>query len=158
MNVKTVLFLCSGNYYRSRFAEGFFNHLAPALAPGWRARSAGLRIDHTRTRNIGPLSPFTLRAFRERSIACPEPLPFPAQVTREDLEAADLIIALKEAEHRAMLRNAFPEWENRVTYWHVHDLDFAPPEQALNEVETLVRQLLVDLQGERQNTNAATRA
>lgn len=157
MNVKTVLFLCSGNYYRSRFAEGFFNHLAPTLAPQWRARSAGLRIDHTRTRNIGPLSPFTLQAFLARSIDCPDPLPFPVQVTEADLSRATVIVALKEAEHRAMMRNAFPEWENRVTYWHVHDLDFAPPTQALQEVETLVHGLLADLKRELPQPNAATR-
>ena len=33
-----VLFLCSGNYYRSRFAEHLFNHLA-AADRGWQAQS-----------------------------------------------------------------------------------------------------------------------
>jgi len=27
--MKTALFLCSGNYYRSRYAEFYFNWLAP---------------------------------------------------------------------------------------------------------------------------------
>ena len=37
----TVLFLCSGNYYRSRFAEIFFNWLAPQQGLNWRAESRG---------------------------------------------------------------------------------------------------------------------
>jgi len=32
--MKTVLFLCTGNFYRSRFAEEVFNHLSPRACPG----------------------------------------------------------------------------------------------------------------------------
>ena len=39
---KTVLFLCTGNYYRSRFAEILFNHLAGQSKLAWRADSRGL--------------------------------------------------------------------------------------------------------------------
>src|SRR6185369_2827587 len=39
---RRVLFLCSGNYYRSRFAELFFNHLPAAEGLSYRADSAGL--------------------------------------------------------------------------------------------------------------------
>jgi len=141
MNVRTVLFLCSGNYYRSRFAEGLFNHLARERAIAWRATSAGLKIDVTRKVNVGPLSRLTLDAFGHRKIAAGDPLPFPRQLTLEDLTSADLIIAMKEAEHRALMRKNFPDWENHVTYWHVHDLDKAPPEDTIRETETLVRAL-----------------
>lgn len=141
MSVRTVLFLCSGNYYRSRFAEGFFNHLAAGHQSHWRARSGGLKIDHTRKTNVGPLSPLTLEEFKRRGVALPNPLPYPAQVAVEDLSSASLIIALKEAEHRALMRKLFPDWEHRVTYWHVHDLDQAPPEATLAEIDSLVRSL-----------------
>jgi len=36
-----VLFLCTGNYYRSRYAEELFNHLARAEGLSWRAISRG---------------------------------------------------------------------------------------------------------------------
>jgi protein-tyrosine phosphatase len=62
-----------------------------------------------------------------------------------DLEEAALVIALKEAEHRAMLRERFGAWENRVTYWHVHDVDAAHPDEALAEIEGLVEELLTEL-------------
>ncbi len=140
MNV--VLFLCSGNYYRSRFAESLFNHLAAPRGLPWRAHSSGLKIDLTRKVNVGPLSTFTLDAFRQRSIPHPDPLPFPKQVTQDELAAASLIIALKEAEHRALMRKNFPDWENRVTYWHVHDLDKALPEETLAEIDRLTRSLV----------------
>ena len=40
---KTVLFLCTGNYYRSRFAEVLFNSLAGKMGLPWKASSRGPR-------------------------------------------------------------------------------------------------------------------
>jgi protein-tyrosine phosphatase len=56
--VKTVLFLCTGNYYRSRFAEELFNHHAERCGIGWVAHSRGLALERG-THNIGYISPFT---------------------------------------------------------------------------------------------------
>jgi hypothetical protein len=54
-NCKTV-FPCSGNYYRSRFAEELFNHAAKNAGLNWRASSRGLALE---PENIGPVSHFT---------------------------------------------------------------------------------------------------
>ena len=43
--MKVVLFLCTGNYYRSRYAEEMFNLIAPAECPGWTAVSRGIAVD-----------------------------------------------------------------------------------------------------------------
>ena len=42
---KTVLFLCTGNYYRSRFAEVLFNSVAGKMGLPWRASSRGLALE-----------------------------------------------------------------------------------------------------------------
>ena len=34
---------------------------------------------------------------------------------------------------------------NRVTYWHVHDIDAATPEDALREIEQRVHDLVAEL-------------
>ena len=48
--------MCSGNYYRSRFAEIYFNWHAEHRGLPWRAESRGLALnDH----NSGPLSRHT---------------------------------------------------------------------------------------------------
>jgi protein-tyrosine-phosphatase len=39
---KTVLFLGTGNNYRSRFAEALFNSVAGRMGLPWRASSRGL--------------------------------------------------------------------------------------------------------------------
>src|SRR5260370_39303693 len=41
---KGVLFLCTGNYYRSRFAEVLFNSVAAKMGLPWRASSRGLGL------------------------------------------------------------------------------------------------------------------
>ena len=69
-------------------------------------------------------------------------------LSEEVLTAAELVIALQEAEHRRMLNRQFPDWPDRVRYWHVHDLDLATGEQATAEIEGLVVELIEALRPE----------
>lgn len=62
-----------------------------------------------------------------------------------DFDGADLVIALKEAEHRPLVERRFPEVAERVTYWHVHDIDVADPAVALPMIDDLVRGLVSSL-------------
>jgi protein-tyrosine phosphatase len=141
--MKQVLFLCSGNYYRSRFAEIYFNWQSQLRGIGWRAESRGLAID---SRNPGPLSRYTAACLASNGISWAEYLRAPMSVTEADFAAADRIIAVKEAEHRSIVSAKFPEWSHKVEYWHVHDLDCATPDQALAHLEREVLGLLATLQ------------
>ena len=138
----TILFLCSGNYYRSRFAEILFNALAEQSGLPWRAVSAGLIVDRPNN-NVGPISMQTVAALRARNIRVTGEKRSPRQVTGSDLAAADWIVAVKEAEHRPLLRERFTDWEDCVEYWHVHDLDKATAEEALTEIEARMKELLI---------------
>jgi protein-tyrosine phosphatase len=141
--MKRVLFLCSGNYYRSRFAEIYFNWHAQQRGIGWRAESRGLRPD---SRNAGPLSRHTAAYLATHGISWAEYLRAPIRVTDDDFAAADRVIAVKEAEHRAMMEVDFPSWASKVEYWHVHDMDCALPSVALSQLEREVLGLLATLQ------------
>ena len=46
---------------------------------------------------------------------------FPIQVTADDFETANWIVALKEAEHLPLLQERFPAWAEKVEFWHVDD-------------------------------------
>jgi len=142
--IKTVLFLCSGNYYRSRYAEIVFNELARASQMGWVAASAGLLPEHFAV-NPGPISPTVIRVARERGLFVPEPARAPRAVTAHDLATANRIIALKESEHRPILVAHFPEWADRVVYWNIHDVDVAPPSETLPLIERAVAALVEEL-------------
>jgi protein-tyrosine phosphatase len=53
---------------------------------------------------------------------------------------------MKEAEHRQLMEQKFPDWSGKITYWHVDDLDCAGPEMALPLLEEKVRTLVARLQ------------
>ena len=140
--IPTVLFLCTGNYYRSRFAEIYFNWLAREQKLSWRADSRGLAL---MPQNIGPISEHTRRGLELLSVPLPELLRLPIDAAESDFEAARLIVALKEAEHRPLMQSRFPKWVERVEYWHVHDLDFAHSTDALPQVKAHVEDLVARL-------------
>jgi predicted translation initiation factor SUI1 len=153
---RTVLFLCTGNYYRSRFAEVLFNSVAGKMGLPWRASSRGLALERG-VNNVGPMAVSAVQALEALGVRAAEAVTrLPAQVTTDDLERAALIIALKHAEHLPLLQERFPAWAGRVEFWQVDD---APGVVRLIEQE--VMGLVARLLGggprtERQPTEAAT--
>lgn len=140
--VKSVLFLCTGNYFRSRFSEELFNHWAGRLNLPWRADSRGLVSDMSGLRNMGRISPHTLNALATRGITALGEGRWPTPVSAEELLAADLVVALKEQEHRPMLERRFPELVDRVEFWQVDDIDVVPPHVGIRQAEKLLLELL----------------
>ncbi|HLP77573.1 MAG TPA: low molecular weight phosphatase family protein [Candidatus Paceibacterota bacterium] len=137
-----VLFLCTGNYYRSRFAEELFNHLALEAGFSVRAYSLGF-TPHPKT-NPGPISKHALLALAKYGIV-PERPHMPASVSAEDFAQFKVCIVLCEREHRPMMEQMFPEFVDRVIYWRVEDLGLERPENALAQIESAVRLLLAEL-------------
>ena len=137
--MKKMLFLCTGNYYRSRFAEIYFNKLAQDRGLDWKAESRGLALDH---RNPGPISRHTLSALKRLEICADAYLRDPLAATRADFDAADHVVAVKEAEHRSLITRDFRECLSKVEFWHVHDLDCALPEEAIPHLQQLVERLV----------------
>lgn len=138
---RTVLFLCTGNYYRSRYAEELFNHLARRARLDWEATSHALAIERGKD-NVGPMAWQTIDALTIDGISPLGASRMPAVCTHDALEASDMVVAVKEAEHRTLLAERFPGWEDRVIYWHVHDIDVAPPDVALAELKVLTEALV----------------
>ncbi len=141
-----VLFVCTGNYYRSRFAEYWFAHLIAERGLRWRADSAGLRVDFEQKINPGPMSRVALASLEERGVPV-SALRMPRDLTVRDLEAAERIILLDEPEHRPMMRARFPGWEDhgRVTYWEVVDVSPSDEFHPMDAIDPLVRGLVDEL-------------
>jgi protein-tyrosine phosphatase len=123
---KTVLFLCTGNYYRSRFAEILFNSTAEKMGLPWRASSRGLALERG-IGNVGPMAVSAIRALEGMGIrAAADGARPPAPVAAADLETADRIVGLKHDEHLPLLEERFPAWADRVEFWHIDDAPDAP--------------------------------
>ncbi len=138
--MRTILFLCTGNYYRSRFAEHYFNHLARQVSLPWLAISRGLATERG-VNNVGPISPFTRQALDRLDVRIPSQWRFPRQLDEYDLLIADLVIAVKETEHRPLMQERFSGWERNIAYWRIHDLDYASAEESLPLLQARVDQL-----------------
>jgi len=133
-----LLFICTANYFRSRFAEAVFNHIASKRSLDWQAFSRGF-IPEEAPEGI---SPHTWNGLKLVGVD-------PALVTKEkqklkeeDLQNADMIIALKKTEHEPMMKAAFPEYSERVIYWDVDDIPICSPPEALLAIKSNIEELL----------------
>jgi len=141
MDRKQILFLCTGNYYRSRYAEELFNFRARCEGLTWRAFSRGL-AERGSPDNVGPMSRFALQALQAKAIVPEGAERFPLPCSLVDFDQAQIVIALKEAEHRPMIEQQFPQVWDRVKYWHVDDIEFAHPTVALAMIDDRIDELI----------------
>ena len=141
-----LLFLCTGNYYRSRFAELLFNTMAAAQALPWQAFSRGLALEKG-VDNVGPMSALAINMLQALGSDLAGAERFPLQVEEGDLQAADHIVVLQEAEHRPYLLERYPTWVDKVEYWHVRDGMPTPAYHPLHEITRDVQRLIEHLRG-----------
>ncbi len=138
---RNILFLCTGNYYRSRFAEVLFNSIAGRMGLPWRATSKGLAVE-LGTSNIGPIAKLTLTTLKTLGVTDAAAVArMPAAATEADFTAAERVVALKELEHEPLMRERWPAFMEKVEYWAVDD-DLNALPQVEQEVQRLIARLL----------------
>jgi protein-tyrosine phosphatase len=122
---KEVLFVCTGNYYRSRLSELLFRYHAERTGLDWDTNSMGLL---NRTSHAG-LSPSATRYLEKVGLAEMAALPREPQVaTLDDLLRVRLVVALNRVEHEPLLRQRFGHIPSelhklgRLRFWNVFDI------------------------------------
>ena len=126
---KKLLFVCSGNYYRSRLAEILFNHAAEAAGLGWRAESRGI----LKAGDLKGMSEHATTFLQEHELGrlAEEPRD-PLSLDVEDVTEADLIVGMCRDEHEPMINQKFLSLARalskagRIRYWQIYDIP-APP-------------------------------
>ena len=144
-DLNLLLFLCTGNYYRSRTAEEVFNHYAALHNLAWQAGSKGLREDMENSQNPGPMAKVAIAYLEENNIALQGKDRYPETVQSADFVAFDRIICLDREEHLPMMERRFPIFADEVEYWHFPDMPFRTPEEILPAIHARVQLLVAEL-------------
>jgi protein-tyrosine phosphatase len=145
-----ILFLCSGNYYRSRMAEEYFNHSAALHGIDWQADSRALLTDLAGTGNTGPLSPNALTQLRANGIPIRSADRMPRTLVPAELPSFSRIIAMSGREHEPMIRRIWPDAFSGMEYWEIGDIGVDLPEEAFEKVRRNVDLLMARLKQEQE--------
>ncbi|MEL6672894.1 MAG: low molecular weight phosphatase family protein [Bacteroidota bacterium] len=140
-----VLFLCTGNYYRSRTAEELFNFYLPEKGLAWTAFSLGLKAEFYLDIHMDGLSPYAKAYLDAEKVPIQAPKRLPKDIQEPDFHTYDLIICMDEDEHRPMMQEKFPQYENQVTYWRFPDLHLASSQTVLPLLHEKVLELMENL-------------
>lgn len=136
-----VLFVCTGNFYRSRFAEAIFK--AHATSGELTASSRGL--DTSKPRDTG-VSPRVVDELKRLKIPADVVAGYPRRLKREDLDAADVVVLLDGREHAPMLQKQFPQVDmTKVRQWSVQDVPAMAARDAFAEITRQVDLLIAEL-------------
>lgn len=133
-----ILFVCTGNYYRSRFAEILFNELCRQKKIQYQAFSKGLRLSKN---NKGPISKHCLAYFSQQYPDLNYELRMPIPLDRSDFDFYDQIIVMDQTEHRPMIEKSYPTEKDKVVYWSIVDDYIQAPELVLPILENKVIEL-----------------
>ena len=117
--MKKVLFVCTANIHRSRFAEEVFNYFCAKHNKDYHAFSAGLRVGDYSFRKIYYPALENLKAF---NITPQRPNDLSKHIKDVNLENYDKIICMDEDEHKPMV-NSDPKLSNyNFEYWNITDM------------------------------------
>lgn len=135
MKPMKVLFVCSGNAYRSPLAEALLKKLRPDLD----VDSAGLYVSI-------PVS-MQVREYLAKQDAAQHLKKAPQSIDEKNLGCYDLIVAMEQMHTKAVLR-VCPECANRIIQWNIGDPYFLTDAEARriyaqieNKVEELSKSL-----------------
>lgn len=142
---KKILFLCTGNYYRSRFSEEYFNHVAKIKKLPWHADSMGIQRDFTGNGNVGPIAQNTLNELSMLNINPVGHERMPKHVYETHFNDFDLVVAVSLDEHKPMLEAIWDMADKKVSYFDVEDLHLEGPETALPRLKIHLDALLNEL-------------
>ena len=131
-----ILFVCTGNAYRSPVAEALLKHLNPNVETDSAGISPAIPISED-------ASKFLMKEDAQKHLKTS-----PESLSQKILESYDLIVAM-EARHKEAILSRCPQCADKIVVWNISDPYFLPPEHTekiFNEIKTQVQKLSESLQ------------
>ena len=138
-----VLFVCTANIHRSRFAEEVFNHLAKKSNSVHEAFSAGLRVGDYSFRTIYYPALDNLKKF---NITPLRPNADSTHIDDVELHEYSRIICMDEGEHKPMILANSKLQNDLFEYWDIIDEPKMKSEISLPKCYRKVESLFKDLE------------
>lgn len=141
---KNITFVCTGNYYRSRYAEAYFNYISDLLNLNFKAYSYGLatHLADELAEEHGEISPDSKGRLAEMGIPEKYFLRDRQPLTNDAIEDSDVIIAMDKEEHIPMIKESFPKYINQFNFFEIKDIFDWEPKQTLDETQKSVEMIL----------------
>ena len=143
-----INFVCSGNYYRSRLAEAYFNYISDLLKLNYTADSHGLAIHFADelAKEHGEISPFSRKKLEEIGVPAKYYMRDRKPLTSYAIDSFDINIAMDKEEHTPMLEKQFPERKSKFKYLQIKDVFDWEPDKTISEtilqVEGIINQII----------------
>lgn len=154
--IRQVCFVCTGNLYRSKYAEAWFNNLC--IKDGvndLRAFSRGLAVQPTEDYDHGEAFTIPIRlALPTYERMVKRNIPFclmgatNVMLSAYDCASSDMIVLMNKDEHLPKMQDRFPDHLDKVECYEIGDKCYLPengydgpewePVDALDAIEKLV--------------------
>ena len=134
-----ILFVCTGNSYRSPVAEALLKKVR-----------GDLEVESAGTQPAGMIAP-NAKKFLERENALEKLKRTPEGIDQKNLEEYDLIVAMKQNHKNEILRR-HPQMEDRIEVWNIDDpiyLPYGSDEEVFEEIKRKVMELAESIQDEK---------
>jgi protein-tyrosine phosphatase len=126
-----ILFVCTGNSYRSPIAEALLKKVR-----------GDLEVESAGTQPAGMIAP-NAKKFLERENALEKLKRTPEGIDQKNLEEYDLIVAMKQNHKNEILRR-YMQMEDRIEVWNIDDpiyLPYGSDEEVFEEIKRKVIEL-----------------
>jgi len=134
-----ILFICTGNSYRSPVAEALLKKIR-----------GDLEVESAGTQPAGMIAP-NAKKFLERENALEKLKRRPEGIDQKNVEEYDLIVAMKQNHKNEILR-LYPQTEDRIEVWNIDDpiyLPYGSDEEVFEEIKRKVMELAESIQDEK---------